>query len=250
MPRLSRRAVLPRAVRFFGGLMWQGLSAVRRVRREMTALLCQFGVFSERSFSYRDPMARTQGSHSDITGPRIRAAALTLFAQYGYAAVSMRQIAKEVGVQAGALYNYTPDKQSLLFRLMRGHMDDLLSARRAAEATQGALHRLREFVGFHIRFHLERPDEVFISYMELRNLSPENFSTIEALRRNYEDELEGILRDGIREGAFQVPDPKIATLAVIAMLNGVNTWYRAEGRLSLDEVEAIYWDMVRNAVAR
>ena len=63
-------------------------------------------------------MARTTGSHSDITGPRVRAAALRLFAAGGYAAVSMRAIAAEVGVQAGALYNYTPDKQSLLFDLM------------------------------------------------------------------------------------------------------------------------------------
>ena len=66
-------------------------------------------------------MARTQGSHSDITGPRIREAALRLFAQHGFAAVSMRQIASEVGVQAGALYNYIPDKQSLLFDLMQAH---------------------------------------------------------------------------------------------------------------------------------
>ena len=50
-------------------------------------------------------MARTQGSHSELTGPRIRKAALGLFARYGYAAVSMRQIACEVGVQVGALYN-------------------------------------------------------------------------------------------------------------------------------------------------
>ena len=71
-------------------------------------------------------MARTTGSHSDITGPRVRAAALRLFARGGYAAVSMRAIAAEVGVQAGALYNYTPDKQSLLFDLMQAHMTDLL----------------------------------------------------------------------------------------------------------------------------
>ena len=59
-------------------------------------------------------MARKQGSHSDITGPKVRDAALRLIAQHGYAAVSMRQIAAEVGIQAGALYNYTPDKQTLL----------------------------------------------------------------------------------------------------------------------------------------
>jgi len=194
-------------------------------------------------------MARTQGSHSDITGPRIRQAALRLFAGQGYAAVSMRQIAGEVGVQAGALYNYTPDKQSLLFRLMQEHLEDLLAARGAIASPAGALAQLEEFTRFHIRFHLERPDAVFIAYMELRNLTPENFAAIEALRGRYEDELETILRRGVDEAVFAVPDTKIATLAVIAMLTGVNTWYRAGGRLSLAEVEANYWDMVRKAVA-
>ncbi|SMO49178.1 TetR/AcrR family transcriptional regulator [Ruegeria faecimaris] len=193
-------------------------------------------------------MARTQGSHSDITGPRIRQAALRLFARHGYAAVSMRKIAGEVGVQAGALYNYTPDKQSLLFRLMRDHMQDLLSAYGEQKQTGDPQDALRRFVGFHIRFHLQRPDEVFIAYMELRNLTPENFAEIEDLRRKYEDGLEAILREGQRAGIFAVADTKIATLAVIAMLNGVMTWYRAGGRLSLDEVEAVYWDMVRKAM--
>ncbi|PIE13550.1 MAG: TetR family transcriptional regulator [Rhodobacterales bacterium] len=193
-------------------------------------------------------MARTQGSHSDITGPRIREAALTLFARHGFAAVSMRQIAAEVGVQAGALYNYIPDKQSLLFELMRHHMDALLSARAAVDVGRDPLARLENFARFHIRFHVERPEEVFIAYMELRSLSPRNFEVIEGLRRRYEDELEAILRDGIAAGVFDVPDPKVATLAVIAMLTGVNTWYRAGGRLSLAEVETLYWDMVRKTV--
>lgn len=193
-------------------------------------------------------MARTTGSHSDITGPRIREAAQRLFAQRGFAAVSMRQIAGEVGVQAGALYNYMPDKQSLLFGLLKQHMDELMEAHAACPVPGKPRDRLKEFVRFHIRFHLERPEAVFISYMELRNLTPENFAVIEAMRRAYEDGLEAILRDGVAAGEFAVADTKVATLAVIAMLNGVNTWYREEGRLSLDEVEAVYWEMVSKAV--
>ncbi|WP_323784971.1 TetR/AcrR family transcriptional regulator [Thalassovita sp.] len=194
-------------------------------------------------------MARTAGSHSDITGPRVLDAAMRLFARHGYAAVSMRQIAKEVGVQAGALYNYTPDKQSLLSDLMRRHMDDLLAARAAHRHPGTALEKLEEFTRFHIRYHLDRSDEVFIAYMELRNLTPENFIAVEALRRRYENELESILRQGAEEGVFAITDSRIETMAVIAMLTGVTTWYRAEGRLSADEVEGIYWDMVRKAVS-
>ena len=191
-------------------------------------------------------MARTAGSHSDITGPRIRDAALRLFARHGYAAVSMRQIAAEVGLQAGALYNYTPDKQTLLFSLMEGHMTDLLAAWEAEEKGASPRSRLRAFTRFHIRFNLDRADAVFISYMELRNLEPENFRRLEGLRRDYERALQAILADGVADGSFSLADPKIASLAIIAMLTGVNTWYRAGGPLSLPPVQEIYWDMVQN----
>ena len=191
-------------------------------------------------------MARKQGSHAKTTGPLVRAAALRLFARHGYAAVSMRQIAAEVGVQAGALYLYTPDKQTLLFDLMREHMETLLAELPAPSGEP--LRDLQDFARFHIRFHLDRSDLVFIAYMELRNLEPENFQVIERLRHRYEDRLEAILREGDGRGVFCIPDQKLATLAVIAMLTGVNTWYREGGRLGRAEVEAIYWDMIRKSV--
>ncbi|MDP1669892.1 TetR/AcrR family transcriptional regulator [Phaeovulum sp.] len=193
-------------------------------------------------------MARKSGSHSEITGPRIRTEAQRLFARHGFAAVSMRQIAAAVGLQAGALYLYTPDKETLLFDLLKGHMDDLLAAWARVPAAATPLGRLESFVRFHIRFNLERAEAVFLSYMELRNLGPANFAAIENLRRAYENELEAILRAGQAEGSFLLPDSKLATLAIIAMLTGVNTWFREGGRLALATVEEIYWDMVRKAV--
>lgn len=193
-------------------------------------------------------MARKPGSRADITGPRLRDAALRLFARDGYAAVSMRQIAAEVGVQAGALYLYTADKQSLLFELMQDHMDALLAAwAESAPPVGPAPARLEHFARFHIRFHAARADAVFIAYMELRNLTPENFAIVEALRKTYETELETILRAGQQEGTLRVPDTKLAAMALIAMLTGVNTWFREGGRLSRARVEDIYVDMVLKA---
>ncbi|WP_341860775.1 TetR/AcrR family transcriptional regulator [Gymnodinialimonas sp. 57CJ19] len=191
-------------------------------------------------------MARTQGSHSVTTGPKVRAVALRLFAQHGFAAVSMRQIAREVGVQAGALYLYTPDKQALLFELMRGHMEELLAD--WSPPGGGPLAELEDFSRHHIRFHLDRPDLVFIAYMELRNLTPENFAVIEKLRGSYEAQLENILRAGVADGVFDVADLRLATMGLISMLTGVTTWFRDDGRLTRADVETIHWDMVRRAV--
>ena len=193
-------------------------------------------------------MARKTGSHSKITGPKVRDAAQHLFARHGFAAVSMRQIAREVGVQAGALYLYTKDKQSLLFDLMKSHMDDLLAAWLAEAPDGDPLTRLEAFTRFHIRFHLERPDAVFIAYMELRNLTDENFAKIEALRRTYENRLQAIIDAGQSAGDFRVSDAKISTLAVIAMMTGVTTWYKDHGRLSRRQVEDIDCGLVAEAM--
>lgn len=192
-------------------------------------------------------MARTQGSRADITGPLIRDHARRLFARQGYAAVSMRQIASAVGVQAGALYAYTPDKQALLFDLMESHMRDLLAAWQDDPAAN-PLQRLESFVRFHIGFSLDHSDAVFLSYMELRNLTPENHARIAELRGHYERVLENILRDGIESGMMFVDDPKLATMALIAMLTGVTNWYREGGRLDRQRIGDIYWGLARGAV--
>ena len=193
-------------------------------------------------------MARKLGSHSETTGPRVRAAALELIARHGFAAVSMRQIAHQVGVQAGALYRYTPDKQTLLFDLLHTHMNELMAAVEQVDLDISPLDALEAFTLFHIRFHLDRPDEVFLSYMELRNLDPENFAIIEQQRKEYETLLESILRRGQSAGVFRIEDTKVATMALIAMLTGLTSWYREDGRLDRSEIEQVYWNMVRNSV--
>ncbi len=191
-------------------------------------------------------MARTYGSFSQNTAPKVFSTALRLFAQYGYAAVSMRQIAKDVGVQAGALYNYTPDKQTLLFTIMRDHMESLLSAWDEIPQNDDPIVQLEDFIQFHLTFHLHKTDEVFVAYMELRNLSNENFTVIEGLRRRYELVLERILVRGANTGSFHISDARVATLALIGMLKEVGTWYKPDGRLSSEQITSIYQNMVAN----
>ena len=193
-------------------------------------------------------MARKLGSHSDITGPRIILAATRLIARHGYAAVTMRQIAAEVGVQAGALYLYTPDKQTLLFDIMRAHMEDLLSEVKRVDLDGSAKAALERFTRFHIDFHLDRVDEVFVAYMELRSLSPENFAALEKLRKRYELTLRGILERGVADGVFRPQDPQVATRALIAMLTGLTVWYRPTGALGREAIADHYWAMVEGAV--
>jgi AcrR family transcriptional regulator len=197
-------------------------------------------------------MSRHIGSDGTRTEAAIRAAATRLIARYGYDGLSMRRLAEEVGLQAPAIYRYDPNKQAILVCLMERHALDMLDGWRAAEGSGGIARdpaeRLEAFTRFHIRHHWPRVDGLCVSAFELRSLSPENFGKIEALRNRYEAEVVAILRAGIAAGAFLRQDERVTARAIIAMLNGLTTWYRPEGRIGRAEIEDIYWRMVARLV--
>ncbi len=193
-------------------------------------------------------MARVKGSIGSETKAAILSTALPLIAQYGYAAVSMRQIAEAVGVNVSALYNHFPNKQQILVRLLMDHMDGLMAAWSEQISRGQAAEQLEAFTRFHIRFHIEKPQAVFISYMELRSLEDDGHKKIESQRRAYEDVLRQIIRDGINTGEFNTPDSHVAAMSIIASLTGVNTWFSADGRLSQKQIEDNYVDLTLRSV--
>ena len=142
-------------------------------------------------------MARTIGSHGPKTMEAIRKAGLRLIFEHGYAAMSLRQLAAEVGIQSGSLYNHISTKQELLFDLVRDHINELLrQLDRALLGKQRPADKLRAFVAFHVTYHMTRKREVFIANSELRSLEPKNYDAIVALRGAYEQRLAEILSRG------------------------------------------------------
>ncbi|WP_050400546.1 TetR/AcrR family transcriptional regulator [Bradyrhizobium embrapense] len=194
-------------------------------------------------------MARTIGSHGPTTLEAIRKAGVRLIFERGYEAMSLRQLAAEVGIQAGSLYNHISTKQDLLFDLVREHINDLLrELDLALEGKADPVEKLRAFVAFHVSYHMTRKREVFIANSELRSLEAKNYDAVVALRGAYEHRLAQILTDGVSEGVFEVVDIQVATFAIIALLTGLCTWYRPGGRLTRDAIIAAHEKLVLSGV--
>ncbi len=188
---------------------------------------------------------RTVGSNRNDTLRAIRQSAVKLIYEHGYEAMSLRLLAKDVGIQAGSLYNYIQSKQSFLYQLLKEITEEsLVELTARLDGIDDPAARLRAFIAQHIAFHTRRPKEVFISNMELRSLSPKHYKAMVALRDRYQGCLREIIDGGIASGAFRVDDPGVATAAIIAMLAGPSVWYRAKGRHSLESLTEIYTGMV------
>ena len=191
-------------------------------------------------------MGRSAGSNGQRTAAAIRRAGLRLIYRRGFEAMSLRELAAEVGIQAASLYNHIRTKQDLLFDLIREHMEALLTQTDAAldKAPAGAAERLRAFIAHHILYHLEKKQEVFVANFELRALEPQHHATIVTMRRAYEGKLISLLDVGVAAGEFEIRDTRITAYAILAMLTGACTWYKPEGRLTKAEVVELHTDMV------
>src|SRR6202140_1996300 len=176
---------------------------------------------------------------------RILAAAVQLFAQYGYHAATMRDIARISGIQAASIYYHYASKQALLVEIMDTHMRNLnANLQRIAREPTSIEQRVHEAIANHIRLHTTYKAEFFIIDTEIRALEDEQRGAILALRDQYEILLQGLLREGMEQGIFRQVDIKIASYALIAMCTEVATWFRPDGRLSVQQVIDIYSQMI------
>jgi AcrR family transcriptional regulator len=186
-------------------------------------------------------MSRTVGSYGPKTLEAIRKAGLRLIYEHGYEGMNLRQLAAAVGIKQGSLYNHIDTKQGLLFDLVKHHMEEVLQELDAALAgIDDPVDRLRAFVAFHVNYHMVRKKEIFIANFELRSLDSDNYSSIVEMRRAYEERLGDILENGVASGVFVCRDVRMATFAILAMLTGVCTWYRSNGRLRRDDIIDTY----------
>ena len=189
-------------------------------------------------------MARIAGKITEQTVLDMKRAATRLIAQHGFEGMNLRMLADEIGVKAGSFYNHIASKEELLYTLLADTMVELMAGVESALAgSSDPVDALRRFVAFHIEFHAARRNEVFIGNAELGALSAEHRADIVARRDAYEQRLLAILRTGEKAGQFAPGDARIAAKALIAMLSGICTWYRADGRLGVKPLVRQYTRM-------
>jgi AcrR family transcriptional regulator len=180
---------------------------------------------------------------------RVLAAAVQLFAEYGYHAATMRDIARIAGIQAASIYYHYVNKQALLVEIMETHMLRLnANIERIISKQETVQQRLYEVIANHIRLHTIYKPEFFIIDTEIRALAGENREKILALRDQYETLLQKLLQEGMKQGVLRQTDVKVSSYAIIAMCTEVATWFRPAGRLSVQQVIDIYSQMVTEGI--
>ncbi|HSO18498.1 MAG TPA: hypothetical protein VLT88_03510, partial [Desulfosarcina sp.] len=128
-----------------------------------------------------------------------------------------------------------------LYHILKSTMDDLTTYLKSTlSPITGVEQRMRAAVRSHVRFHLERQKENFIANSELRGITAEHYRVIVRKRDEYEAIFQDLIRQGTEEGVFLEGDVKILSYAILTLCTAGATWYKPNGRLTVDEIADIY----------
>jgi AcrR family transcriptional regulator len=161
----------------------------------------------------------------------VLAIALDLFHERGYAATSIADLAKALGIQKGSVYYYIQSKEHLLFRTLMSVALEIERIRVDVTTVPDltAVQRLRLYVIGQSEFVANNVKRMAVYYGEMRHLSAELAAELRAGRRLQISYVEGLIEEAQRAGLISsYSDPKLLTKIVLSTVTSIPDWYHGE----------------------
>lgn len=176
-------------------------------------------------------------------------AAAQVFRTKGYHGASMQDIADAVGLQKASLYHHVSGKQEILGAILDEALDLLIADLEPVVASvRPPDEKLREAIRVYSRRLTENADLAVVLLMEHRRLEPPLRESHIRRRDRYEGLWREILRQGIEKNLFVGCDESSAVFALLGVQNWMTTWYRPNGRLSVDAMADFFADLFLNGL--
>lgn len=170
---------------------------------------------------------------------QILESAARLFRDKGYAATSMRDLAREVHLQASSLYNHIQSKEDLLREICFGTAEKFLQAMDEAEQLSApAGDKIEYLLRYHVRMAVQDQTSVTSFNDEWRHLSQPYLEQFLSMRQDYERRFLSLLRQGMDSGQLTAIEPRVTLFTLFSAIRWLYDWFRPGKTLSAEMVES------------
>lgn len=150
--------------------------------------------------------------------------AAALFKEKGYSAVTMRDIATNMGMKAASLYNHISSKQHILKEIIIKIAEEFtngLAVIKNSEAT--SLEKMRAIVALHIKITSSNTEGMASLNNDWMHLE-EKLDYYLELRSNYEDDIRSIIKMGIAKREIKDVIPDVILFSLLSTLRSLFLW--------------------------
>lgn len=167
----------------------------------------------------------------------IKQTAHRMFKDKGYAATSMRDLAKAVGIEAASLYNHISSKEEILNEICFDIAAQFFQAFEKAVTTEKTpSKKLKAAIHAHIGVIVNNLDASTVFFHEWIFLKEPDLAKFKKLRFQYEQSFRDIIEKGIEKGDFKDMNVKLVSFTIFSALNATYDLYKTNERLSQDEI--------------
>jgi AcrR family transcriptional regulator len=178
-------------------------------------------------------VAATEAKRQSNRWQALLDSAATKFAEQGYHATTIRELAAATAMTPGAIYFHVPNKQALLLAVYEEGVQRILDRIEGAVLERmAAWDRLESAVAAHLESILDASAYARVIIRILPRDVPEISPELTKLRDRYEARFRALFAE------IDLPadrDPKLARLFVLGAINWTPVWYRPRG-LSIPEL--------------
>jgi AcrR family transcriptional regulator len=180
---------------------------------------------------------------------RILAEAVRLFYENGFTGTTLDDVAHALGVTKPFIYTHFRGKAEILAAVCLPPIQMSCEAVERAVAGEGSARDklYRAMVDF-MQVVLDRQPNMAVYFREEKHLDPETLATVDTFRKTFDARLSDLLSEGCANGQFEVPDVRVAALALGGMISWAYTWHRPGGRLSPQALSARMADLALRMV--
>lgn len=175
----------------------------------------------------------------------ILASAACLFAEKGFRAITINDIAASLGYTKSVVYYYFKNKNEILWQIFNRMHDcyheTLITILNENLPSAEALNRI---LNQHALNVMKRKDWTAIYFRDESELEPEQQIIIRKRKREYDKMIEGVYQKGMDEGTFKPMPCHIAVSGFMGMCNWLHTWFDDKGSLTAEEIAQHYCDIM------
>ena len=171
------------------------------------------------------------------TKDQIVAVAQNMFRSNGYAATSMREIAKEVGVEPASIYSHFKSKDEILKHICFKIADEFFEVQEPiSNSISNPVIKLKRMITEHISVIMHNLDAATVFFIEWSFMKDSDLTEFVKMRERYEKGFRDVIQEGITSGDFRMMDVNFTVRLLFSIMNGIHEWYKPKGKVSPDEV--------------
>lgn len=147
-----------------------------------------------------------------------------LFKKKGYSAVTMRDIAKAMGIKAASLYNHINSKQEILSEIIISLAEQFTEQMKMIKnSDETSINKLKQIVTLHVNITSNNQYGMASLNSDWMHLEDELEHYLK-LRKNYEDDFRSIIEKGIQDNELINGNSEVMLFSMLSTLRSLYIW--------------------------